>query len=472
VTRNVILLEFNELSPTLMNRFISQGHLPNFQRFFAESAVFLTEAEERAPYLDPWIQWVTVHTGLDFSEHRLERLNEGHTLRQKRVWDLVAERGEPVLICGSMNVAYRDGLKGAVLPDPWTTHVQPMPDDLRPYFSFIQRNVLEYTNTRVPLTRSDYFRFVQFMATHGLSADTVSAIARQLMKEVRGQDRWKRAVILDKLQFDVFQWYYRKIKPRFSTFFLNSTAHYQHFYWRNMEPEIFTVQLSSSEAAKYESAILFGYQEMDRLVARFVELAGQDTTLVFCTAISQQPYLAYEEKGGRQVYRPSNFETLVRFAGVSAPFRVAPVMAHQFHVYLENEDAARQAEEQLAGLTIGGRQAMAVIRTGSQIFSGCHLYDNFSQTTELLSTETGRSARFFDFFYRIDGLKSGMHHPDGMLWIRQPSKRHSQHTEKVPLSAVAPTLLELLGIPKPPSMKGESVLSPAPKMSEPVLIST
>ena len=68
-----------------------------------------------------------------------------------------------------------------------------------------------------------------------------------------------------------------------------------------------------------------------------MDLAGKDATLVFCTAISQQPYLAYEEKGGRQVYRPSNFEALVRFAGVPEPFKVAPVMAHQFHVYLKTE---------------------------------------------------------------------------------------------------------------------------------------
>ena len=456
----VILLEFNELSPTLMNRFISQGFLPNFKRLSEESEVFLTEAEERAPYLDPWIQWITVHTGLNFTEHRVERLNEGHTVREKRVWDLVAEAGDPVLVCGSMSVGYRNGITGAVLPDPWTTHTQPLPDELRPYFSFVQRNVLEYTNDRVPLTRADYVKFASFMAQHGLSATTAAAIAQQLFSELRGRDRWKRAVILDKLQFDVFRHYYRKIRPRFSTFFLNSTAHYQHFYWRNMEPEIFTVQMSKEEAAKYESAILFGYQEMDRLVAKFIDLAADDTTLVFCTAISQQPYLAYEEKGGRQIYRPSSFEALVQFAGVSMPFRIAPVMAHQFHIYLETEEAAEQAERQMRGLTVNGRQAMAVVRTGRQIFSGCHVYDNLPATTPLVATEGGRTGNFFDYFYRIDGLKSGMHHPDGMFWIRRPDRRHALHAGKVPLSDVAPTLVDLLGLSKPPSMKGESVLGP------------
>jgi hypothetical protein len=195
---------------------------------------------------------------------------------------------------------------------------------------------------------------------------------------------------------------------------------------------------------------------MDKLVGKFIDLAGQDATLVFCTAISQQPYLAYEEKGGRQVYRPSNFDALVRFAGVTGPFRVAPVMAHQFHVYLENDDAASEAERQLKALNVNGRQALAVVRTGLQIFSGCHIYDNLL-TTQLLSAEGGRTTKFFDLFYKIDGLKSGMHHPDGMLWIREPGRDHSHHSEKVPLSAVAPTLLDLLGIEKPASMKDQSI---------------
>ena len=44
----------------------------------------------------------------------------------------------------------------------------------------------------------------------------------QLAEERSGTARWKRAVLLDKLQFDVFAWYYRKIRPDFATFFLNS----------------------------------------------------------------------------------------------------------------------------------------------------------------------------------------------------------------------------------------------------------
>jgi len=142
-------------------------------------------------------------------------------------------------------------------------------------------------------------------------------------------------------------------------------------------------------------------------------------------------------------------------------------MAHQFHVYLETEAAAQRAEEQLKALTVNGRQAMAVIRTGLQIFSGCHVYDTLP-TTQMLLGEGGKSGKFFDFFYKIEGLKSGMHHPDGMLWIRQPARKHSHHEEKVPLAAVAPTLLDLLGIEKPASMKEQSVFQASDRVAQPV----
>jgi len=51
-----IVLELNELTPTLMWRFMSEGRLPNFSRLFEESHAFITDAGEDPPRLEPWIQ--------------------------------------------------------------------------------------------------------------------------------------------------------------------------------------------------------------------------------------------------------------------------------------------------------------------------------------------------------------------------------------------------------------------------------
>ena len=51
-------------------------------------------------------------------------------------------------------------------------------------------------------------------------------------------------------------------------------------------------------------------------------------------------------------------------------------------------------------------------------------------------------------------MKSGMHHPDGMLWIARPEGRSEPAAapERVSLRRVAPTLLELMEMTPPVQM--------------------
>ena len=452
----VILLEFNELTPALVDRFMRAGHLPNFDRFYRESRVFTTDAEETQDKLNPWIQWVTVHSGLSFAEHGVFHLGDGHKLKRKCVWDLLSDAGLPVWVCGSMNPRFDTPLNGYLLPDPWTTTIAPYPDELLPYFRFVQHNVQEHTNDHAPLAPAEHAKFVAFMVRHGLSARTVTSIARQLMRERLAGKRWKRAVLLDQLQWDVFRYYYRKLRPAFATFFLNSTAHLQHKYWRHMEPEHFTIVPSPAEQAEYESAILFGYQQMDKLLGEFMALAGRSTTLILCTALSQQPCLTYEDQGGKTFYRPRDFTDVLNLAGVRAACRVAPVMSEQFQLLFENEQDAQQAESQLEALRVDDTPAMLVSRDGTALFSGCKIFRSLPSDA-VLRAGSGRAAPFFDVFYQSDGLKSGMHHPDGFLWIRKPQHEHRVSSEKVPLRSVAPTVLEMFGVAPPTYMTAPSL---------------
>ena len=459
VDRSVILLEFNELTPTLIARFMEEGKLPNFHRLYRESQVFVTDAEESAPNLDPWIQWVTVHSGLTFAVHGIYHLGDGHKLDQKCIWDILSNHGLKVWVCGSMNIRYDRPINGYILPDAWSTGSEPFPDELRPYFDFVRHQVQEHTNEQVPLSKSGAIRFLGFMLSHGLSMSTIVAIVKQLARErVTGEGRWKRATILDRLQWDVFRWHYKKLKPNFSTFFLNSTAHFQHLHWRNMDPTPFKVKPSSEEQSKYQSAILHGYEEMDRIVRDTLAMADDRTTVILSSALGQQPCLLYENIGGKVFYRPRAFEALLEFAGITQPCRVAPVMSEQFHVYFDEETDASAAAEKLRSLRVEGRPVMAVEQQGSSVFSGCQIFEQLSHEAVLDGSGSTKSQPFFRLFYQAEGMKSGMHHPDGILWIRSPGKEPQVHPGKVPLRDVAPTILKLFGVTKPKLMSGSPLI--------------
>jgi hypothetical protein len=451
----VILLEFNELSPTLIQQFIQQGVLPNFARLHRESYTYVTEAEETEPNLEPWIQWVTVHTGLSYKQHGVFTLGDGHKLDAPRVWDLVSNAGRRVLVFGSMNAAYGQPFNGIVLPDPWSTGITPLPmEELEPYMHFVRGQVQEYIADSTNISALDTLRFIGFMATHGLSVRTISAIICQLRDERSDRGRWKRASILDRLQWDVFRYYYRKSEPAFATFFLNSTAHYQHVYWRNMDSAPFSVKPSEADQREYSFAVRFGYQQMDKIVGDCLDMAGPTTTLVLSSALSQQPCLKYESTGGKTFYKILNPDHFFELVGIRSNYTYAPVMSEEFHLYMSTEDNARDAVERLAALQVGGKRAFLASSRGNEVFAGCQIYHTLSDD-EMLTGLKGKAVPFSRYFYKADITKSGMHHPDGILWIRIPIRKHSVHEPKVPLRVVAPTLLHLLGLPKLETMSGE-----------------
>ena len=89
----VVLIEFNELSPALLDRFIAEGELPNFAAFRAASDVFTTDAGESDAALVPWIQWPSVHTGLPYAEHGIYHLGDAERCAAPTIESVLSDAG-------------------------------------------------------------------------------------------------------------------------------------------------------------------------------------------------------------------------------------------------------------------------------------------------------------------------------------------------------------------------------------------
>jgi hypothetical protein len=227
-----------------------------------------------------------------------------------------------------------------------------------------------------------------------------------------------------------------------------------------MGPSPFRVKPTAEEQAKFGGAVEFGYQQMDRLIGKFFKLAGDRATLVFSTALSQQPCLIYKDQGGKCLYRPRDFASLLVFAGVAKYAEVTPVMAEEFYVRFGDEKSAEIGEQKLKALETSNQPVFRVNRRGAEIFCGCQIHTPIQREATIRIRDSNNAAPFYELLYRTEGLKSGMHHPDGMLWIRYLSKEHKMHDQKVPLVNVAPTLIDLLSVVVPGHMRGESLLRP------------
>jgi hypothetical protein len=137
-------------------------------------------------------------------------------------------------------------------------------------------------------------------------------------------------------------------------------------------------------------------------------------------------------------------------------------MSEQFHLYFKTEHEAQDAARRLAKLRLGDLEVMFVKSQGSEVFAGCNVFTRVDASATVTNGD-GLARRFFELFYDCHTVKSGMHHPDGIFWVSTPERAHSIQKEKLPLTAVAPTILTLANCPVPEFMA-------APALPAPVLL--
>jgi hypothetical protein len=260
----------------------------------------------------------------------------------------------------------------------------------------------------------------------------------------RADVKWRRVALADRLQFDLFRHYYRRMRPDFATFFINSTAHLQHAYWRHMDPEAFALKPATDEIESYGNAVLFGYRSMDALLRRFFALAEADTTIILCSALSQQPFLKREGRGGQHFYRLRDIPYFLQLLDI-APCSVEPVMTHQYRLRFADGAAAEKAVAVLGQLKLGEETVFGASLFGADIHFGCQIYDRLEGNGEIGGVP-GRNEplHFFDLFYAIDSVKSARHHPEGVLWVQ--TGEHAIHSEPVSILDIAPMIYDLMGV--------------------------
>ncbi|MEE2922708.1 MAG: hypothetical protein VYC38_13170 [Pseudomonadota bacterium] len=432
-TGPILVLELNELCPPILNRMMDAGDLPNFRKLHDSSDVYVTHTDD--PTLEPWVQWPSFHTGQPESVHGAQELDEGHIIQTPRIWDRLAETGVDSIVFGSMNAdsAHKDTV--FLVPDPWSAGVRPSDPAYDAFHKFISFHVAEHTNPNARPTRADALNFVKFMLGHGLSLKTITTAMSQIAgeKTSSGDRKWRRALVLDWMLWDVFANTWSSRRPKFATFFANSTAFLQHRYWRHMEPDAYQVKPSEREMADFGDAVEDSYRHMDTIVGKAFDLVGPSGRIILATALSQEANTRYEHIGGKFVYRPHSFKDLFAWAGGPQPTSFEPVMTHQAWASFASEDAAIEAEATLDALQSNGKTIMEWRRTGNRVMFWCGLISRTEPGFELTHAKTGKSIAFDDLFMLVGQVNNSQHCRDGAFWVQSRDGSSRVHADKLPL---------------------------------------
>ena len=235
--KKVLLLEFNEISWAVVDQLLKEhgpGFLPNFVRLRKEGAWALQSAVERPPLLDPWVTWVTLHTGVSPEVHGASVLEQdATTISAKRTWQYASEAGRSVGVFGSISAYPPVPVRGFMVPGPFAPSDDTFPNSLRPLQSINRRYTQAHNKTSSPPRASAALRAGFELIRLGLRPSTCVRIATQLIRErISPYRNWRRVSLQPLLNFDFFEKLYRSERPDFATWHSNHAAHYMHHYWR------------------------------------------------------------------------------------------------------------------------------------------------------------------------------------------------------------------------------------------------
>jgi len=464
IRRKIILLELNEITWTLIDPMIAAGQLPSFARLKQESAWGAPMSVDLPPQLEPWITWTTLYTGRRQAAHNVYFLEQPpESIKAKRIWEVCNDHGLRVGVYGSLCSWPPRPVKGFYVPDTFSPDSATHPETLRP----IQEMNLTYTRGVRLGSERDGFKFRARLGARlarlGLSLRTASRIARQLASERANPEvQWRRVALQPLLNFDFFARLYRRHRPDFASFHTNHVAHYQHTYWKAMQPEIFSQSSSPQEQRTYGGAIARGYQVADELLSKILRLPDRNTVLIVASSMGQQPYLS-PLKNGKPVRQIRSLTKLMEL--ISAPHvRTLSTMSDQFNIYPQ-DNAAK--ERVIAGLRAAyvdtpNRPLFYLDSVADAVTVTLRPYDELTESSVCYFPNGGctSSVRYEELIYHTGLIKSGCHHPRGVLMIHGEGIRRGYEVKQCNNLDIAPTMLALLGLPEANSMEGR-VLSDA-----------
>ena len=278
----LLFLELNELNFEYVEHYARRGELPAFARALASHGYVHTRSEEVYDHVEPWIQWITVHTGKPYREHGIFRLGDGAQAGLRQIWQELAGRGLRVGAFSPMN-APAVPEAAFFVPDPWTPTSVTAPALMRRAYMAICQAVGD--NAQGTITPRSALQLALGLIRYGRFRNWPSYLSEGLSGLRR---HWPRAIFLDRFLADCFLNLWRSTRPDFATLFLNGAAHIQHHCMFNSSAYRGPHRNPAWYLPRNVDPVLEIYKLYDQLVGECLKLAERPRVMV-ATGLHQDP---------------------------------------------------------------------------------------------------------------------------------------------------------------------------------------
>ena len=198
-----------------------------------------TRDKEQNRNLDPWVQCVSINTGLSSNIHGVLNINSKLSGKFLQIWDILSKKKIKCGVWGPMNGYYRQNryLK-FFFPDPWNFKTKIFPKQLTKFFYLPSYYAQNYTN----INKITFFKLttkflLSIFFTNNFFYFIKNFVFFFKIMLTRGLKKYILFFLLDIITLNIFLKLVKKYKLDYSQIFFNSLAHFQHNNWNDLKYE-------------------------------------------------------------------------------------------------------------------------------------------------------------------------------------------------------------------------------------------
>jgi hypothetical protein len=400
-----ILLGLNELNFDYIKFYISKGLLPNFKKIFEIQLPIETESENEYKLLEPWVQWVTVHTGMKYDEHKIFRL--GDIVNHPKLSQLFEELENEGLSVGAIspfNAENRLKNPAFFVPDPWTKTNPSGNWIVRALYNAVHQSVNDNAQSKLNL------KTLFSLALGLLLYVPISRWPHYLKTILNIKKAGSKAIILDSLLSDIHLSLWKKYKPDFSNLFLNSGAHIQHHYLFNSEAYKGGLENPEWYCPSNFDPLINILSEYDIQIGKLLNL--QNVKILIATGLHQHPH-----ENITFYWRLREHIKFAEMIKIENFIEILPRMSRDFLIKFNNDYDAAKAEKLLNSFysTRDNIKIFEVDNRGESLFVELIYPNDIKKDDSIFSKDTNFKLENFKSYLAFVAIKNGEHNGIGYL---------------------------------------------------------
>ncbi|MBI2792635.1 MAG: hypothetical protein HYX61_11815 [Gammaproteobacteria bacterium] len=400
MTKDVVIVELNEFNVELLSNATKLHSLPSLSKVLSlKRSQYKTNDRYNSGFLEPWVQWVSIHASTPSNLHQIKHLGDVPDLGFEQCWETLSRYGVSTGIWGVMNGAKNQAKNVRFfLPDPWTFSESAYPKALTSLLSLPRYVAKNYQNLSKIKLVFKACQLLKFTFTSGAACKIIKQ-SIQLLKDLQhfGKKHFVYISYFDTISTMLFAQYKKKYKPQCSIIFLNSLAHLQHHHWHNV--------------SSVSPEILHGLKAIDKIFAYLFAQFPHDAFVVH-NGLSQmntnheKSWVLYRQKDPLKFMKDLEIPAL----------KVEQNMTHDGHAFFATAEDCQIYYEALSKASIDNKPLFHIEKNAHD---PCKLFYMLSFTDEVNQDQTFMfNGKPYSFFSHFDSIvtRTGRHIPVGTIF--------------------------------------------------------